>query len=127
MKFFLSSTNKRALSKLAAAGGFAVVAMFASGIQGCGTSNAKEEGTENKKAVVETPALETFNLQRGKLNSSLQMPGELISFQQVDLYAKVSSFIKKLYVDVGSEVKTGQLLALMEAPEINSQLAAAES
>jgi RND family efflux transporter MFP subunit len=45
----------------------------------------------------------------------------------VDLYAKVSSFVKKLYVDVGSEVKEGELLATMEAPEINSQLAGAES
>lgn len=47
--------------------------------------------------------------------------------QQVDLYAKVSSFVKKLYVDIGSEVKTGQLLVTMEAPELNSQLAGAQS
>jgi RND family efflux transporter MFP subunit len=55
------------------------------------------------------------------------MPGELIAFQQVDLYAKVNSFVKTLTVDVGSEVKAGQLLATMEAPEINSQLSGAES
>jgi RND family efflux transporter MFP subunit len=51
----------------------------------------------------------------------------LTAFQQVDLYAKVNSFVDQLYVDVGSEVKTGQLLARMEAPEITSQLAGAES
>jgi membrane fusion protein (multidrug efflux system) len=39
----------------------------------------------------------------------------------------VSSFCKELYVDVGTEVKEGQLLALMEAPEILSQLASANS
>ena len=55
------------------------------------------------------------------------MPGELIPFQQVDLYAKVNGFVKKLYADVGSEVKAGQLLAVMEAPELGSQLAGAES
>ena len=55
------------------------------------------------------------------------MPGELAPFQQVDLYAKVNSFVKKLYADVGSEVKAGQMLAELEAPEISSQLAAAES
>ena len=61
------------------------------------------------------------------MSSSLQIPGELIAYQQVDLYAKVNSFVKKLYVDVGSEVKEGELLATMEAPELGSQLAGAES
>ncbi len=93
---------------------------------GCGSSTAHEEN-KGKAEQTEAPPLETFALSSGQLNSTLQLPGELISFQQVDLYAKVNSFIKKLYVDVGSEVRQGQLLALMEAPEINSQLAASES
>jgi RND family efflux transporter MFP subunit len=55
------------------------------------------------------------------------VPGELMPFQEVDLYAKITSYVKKLYVDIGSEVHTGDLLATLEAPELNSQLAAAES
>jgi membrane fusion protein, multidrug efflux system len=73
------------------------------------------------------PVTEIFSLQKEKLSLATQIPGELIAYQQVDLYAKVNSFIKKLYVDVGSEVAEGQLLAVLEAPEINSQLAGAES
>ena len=115
------------LLKLISVRSFIASVIFALAIQGCGSSNAKEETKEQKKETVEAPALETFALQSGQLNSSFQVPGELVSYQQVDLYAKVSSFIKKLYVDVGSEVKTGQLLAVMEAPEINSQLSAEES
>lgn len=69
----------------------------------------------------------TFLLEKGRFSTSLFVPGELIAFQQVDLYGKVSSFVKKIYVDVGSEVKEGQLLATMEAPELQSQLATAES
>ena len=57
----------------------------------------------------------------------LKMPGELIAYQQVDLYAKENSFVKKLYVDVGSQVNTGQLLAVMEAPELMSSLSGAQS
>ncbi|HKC68099.1 MAG TPA: efflux RND transporter periplasmic adaptor subunit, partial [Bacteroidia bacterium] len=52
---------------------------------------------------------------------------ELIAYQQVDLYAKVTSFVKELNVDIGSEVTAGQLLMTLEAPELTSQLAAAES
>ena len=45
----------------------------------------------------------------------------------MDLYAKVNSFVSKMYVDIGSEVKQGQLLVTMEAPELSSQLAGAKS
>ena len=68
-----------------------------------------------------------ISLQTGQISNGLQIPGELVAFQQVDLYAKVNSFVKKLYVDVGSQVKAGQLLATMEAPEVNAQLSGAES
>src|SRR5438270_483204 len=91
--------------------------------QGCNSS----DGEPSNKIAAAPAATEVITLQKGRLSSSLQIPGELIAFQQVDLYAKENSFIKKLYVDVGSEVTTGQLLAAMEAPELNSQLAAAES
>lgn len=95
------------------------------GLYSCSTSGAKEG--KDTSAIAAAPAVEVFSLAQGSLSSSIQIPGELIAFQQVDLYAKVSSFIKKMSVDVGSEVSAGQLLATMEAPEINSQLSGAES
>ena len=95
-------------------------------LSSCGASEKKEEKEEAAKE--EAPAAtNVFILQKGKLSSTVQMPGELIPFQQVDLYARTNGFVKKLYVDVGSEVKAGQLLAVMEAPELGSQLAGAES
>ncbi len=54
-------------------------------------------------------ATPTFVLEKGRFATNLFVPGELIAFQQVDLYAKVNSFVKKLYVDVGSEVREGRL------------------
>ena len=89
--------------------------------------NSPEPKKETQQAVATVPATEVFPLQRGRLSSSLQIPGELIAYQQVDLYAKENSFVKNLYVDVGSEVSTGQLLVTMEAPELGSQLAGAQS
>src|SRR6059058_331688 len=88
--------------------------------------NTADKKTETQQAV-KAPPTEVFSLQRGHLSSSLQIPGELIAYQQVDLYAKENSFVKKVYVDVGSEVNAGQLLVTMEEPELASQLAAAES
>src|SRR5688572_4121635 len=93
-------------------------------LQSCKSSSGE---TPIKEAAPVVAATEVVTLQKGMLSSSLQIPGELIAFQQVDLYAKENSFVRKLYVDVGSEVKAGQLLVTMEAPELNSLEAAAQS
>jgi membrane fusion protein (multidrug efflux system) len=93
------------------------------GLQSCSSGEAK-----NEKTVASVPQItEAFKLQRSSLSSTVKIPGELVAYQQVDIYAKVSSFVKKLYADVGTEVKEGQLLAVMEAPEMNAQFSAATS
>jgi membrane fusion protein (multidrug efflux system) len=95
-------------------------------LQSCKSSNG-EEPTNKIAAPAVVATTEVVPLQKGMLSSSLQIPGELVAFQQVDLYAKENSFVRKLYVDVGSKVKAGQLLVTMEAPELNSLEAAAQS
>ncbi|MGI4749863.1 MAG: efflux RND transporter periplasmic adaptor subunit [Janthinobacterium lividum] len=91
----------------------------------CHSKSADNQDQDDTTAAV--PALETIALKKGMLSTDLEVPGELIPYQQVDLYAKESSFVNKIFVDVGSEVKQGQLLVSMEAPEINSNVASAQS
>jgi membrane fusion protein (multidrug efflux system) len=102
----------------------------------CSNSDGEQKDKNDAVAGGSVPAghadsanagIPTFNLEKGRFSTNMYVPGELIAFQQVDLYAKVNSFVKKLYVDIGSEVREGQLLATMEAPELQSQLASAES
>lgn len=90
-------------------------------LQSCSSHEKKEE------AAAPAQPTETFLLKKDKFSTSFQLPGELIPYQQVDLYAKVTSFVKELNVDIGSEVTAGQLLMTLEAPELTSQLLAAES
>jgi RND family efflux transporter MFP subunit len=52
---------------------------------------------------------------------TIQLPGEFQPYQQVAIFAKVSGFVDKVHVDVGSQVKTGDLLATLIAPELTSQ------
>ena len=96
-------------------------------LSGCGPQDSDRQQKKEIEAEAPASVVEVVVLQKGRLSSSLQVPGELIAYQQVDLYAKENSFVRKLYVDVGSEVKEGQLLVTMEAPEMGSQLAAAFS
>jgi membrane fusion protein (multidrug efflux system) len=85
-------------------------------------SDAKAEATATPKKSFEKVAVTTDTLR-----SSLSIPGELIPYQQVDLYAKISGYIKELNVDIGSKVKTGQVLMTLDAPELTAQLSTAES
>ncbi|MBC8152076.1 MAG: efflux RND transporter periplasmic adaptor subunit [Bacteroidetes bacterium] len=114
--------HKSAVSLLAVAGTLLLVSVVSS----CESSAGKTDAKEAAEAPVAAP-VEVFTLARGKLASSLQVPGELIALRDVDIYAKVSGFIKTVAVDVGSDVRQGQLLALAEAPELDAQLASADS
>jgi RND family efflux transporter MFP subunit len=55
------------------------------------------------------------------------LPGEFMPFQSVAVRAKVTGFVEHVYVDRGSEVKQGQLLAMLVAPELTSQRLEAEA
>lgn len=103
------------------------IVMTAAALQSCGGGAKREKEAAEKTEASAAPAIETVALQKGQLSTSLQIPGELTAYQQVDLYAKVSSFVKRMYADVGSEVSAGQLLATMEAPEMSSQLSGAQA
>jgi membrane fusion protein (multidrug efflux system) len=99
-------------------------------LSSCGPS--KQEKDEQAQTVkdenaIDTPAVVLTAVQKGKLSSTIAVPGELIPYQEVDLFAKVNSYVKNLLVDIGSQVHQGQLLVVLEAPEINSQLAEAQS
>lgn len=61
------------------------------------------------------------------ISNKITLSGDFVPFQEVDVHAKVSGYIQKIYVDVGDHVKTGQLLAVLEVPELNAQLQGAEA
>ncbi|MGZ3871562.1 MAG: efflux RND transporter periplasmic adaptor subunit [Mucilaginibacter sp.] len=61
------------------------------------------------------------------LSTSARLPGQLNPYNEVNVFPKVNGFVKKLFVDRGSIVKKGQILVTLEAPEMESQLQAANS
>jgi RND family efflux transporter MFP subunit len=52
----------------------------------------------------------------------ITLSSELVPFQEIDVYAKESGYVKKLLVDYGTHVKTGQVMAVLEIPELEAQL-----
>jgi RND family efflux transporter MFP subunit len=59
---------------------------------------------------------------RRTLSRHLTLSSELVPFQEIDVYAKEAGYVKKLYVDYGTRVKTGQVMATLEIPELEAQL-----
>src|SRR5262249_1268206 len=57
----------------------------------------------------------------------VKLPGEFQPYLAVPIFAKVSGFVRQVNVDRGSAVKQGQLLATLEAPEMQAQIVEAES
>jgi RND family efflux transporter MFP subunit len=56
------------------------------------------------------------------LGRQITLSSELVPFQEIDVYAKESGYVKKLLVDYGTHVKAGQVMAILEIPELEAQL-----
>ena len=66
-------------------------------------------------------------VQRSPIRQTVVLSGWFKPFQNVDVHAKVAGYIKAIYVDVGSKVKGGQTLAVLEVPELSAQLLASKA
>jgi RND family efflux transporter MFP subunit len=68
------------------------------------------------------PQVAVVRVTQRSVSNTLEIASEFQPFQEIDAYAKVSGYIQKLYVDWGSHVKQGQLLAVLEIPELQQQI-----
>lgn len=92
--------------------------------------SCKEEkkATETKDAKpMMMHDLETVAIKKTNPKVDLKLAGELVPDQETALFAKVQSYVKKINVDIGSYVNAGQVLIVLEAPEIQSQVASAKA
>ena len=81
--------------------------------------NSKSAG--NARAA-EIPSASVSLATRGTIVHTLNLAGQFQPYQVVDVHAKVSGYIRNIYVDIGDRVHQGQLLAVLEVPELHAQL-----
>ena len=72
-------------------------------------------------------AVEVVRVTSKAVERQVKLPGELEPYLAVPMYAKLPGFVKRVAVDRGSTVKQGQVLVTLEAPEIQAQIAEAQS
>ena len=91
----------------------------------CGNSskvqakNPGEAGSNQDSAGV---SVGVVKVGRKDLERTLTVSSELVPFQEIDVYAKESGFVKELKVDYGSRVKANDLMATLEIPELELQV-----
>ena len=81
-------------------------------------------GSSDKRAAAsgEVPTVGVTKVVKKSLGRQITLSSELVPFQEIDVYAKESGYVKKLAVDYGTHVKAGQVMAVLEIPELEAQL-----
>jgi RND family efflux transporter MFP subunit len=90
---------------------------------GLGCRHADDGQNEPAQTPIASVAVAT----RASLSNTLNVAGEFIPFQEVELHAKVAGYIKHISVDIGDKVKAGQVLATLDIPELTAQVQGADA
>jgi membrane fusion protein (multidrug efflux system) len=91
-------------------------------IFGCSGNSAA-----SKQAQTDAQTVEVVALASQKLATTFTLPAQLIPFESVSIYPKVTGFVDTIRVDRGSRVHKGELIVRLSAPELMAQRAQAES
>jgi len=86
-----------------------------------------ERGQREFATAMSRVVVSTVTVKRDDKAQELILPGNIQAFEQATLYARATGYIKRWLVDIGDPVKEGQLLAEIETPDIDQQLAQAQA
>jgi RND family efflux transporter MFP subunit len=73
------------------------------------------------------PIVATVMPKQGVTGQQISLPGDIEAWYEAPIYARVSGYLKAWYFDFGAHVEKGQLLAEIDAPDLDAQLAAAKA
>src|SRR5205814_1156258 len=83
--------------------------------------NERQQAVISKKSEASVDSVKVFVLAADSVQKTITLPAELAANESAQIRAKIQGYIRKLNVDIGSRVSKGQVLALIDAPEINSR------
>ncbi len=95
-----------------------LTAVLAGGLTGCVKSEKVRAESDAPKGI----SVGVTKVGRKTLERQLTVSSELVPFQEVDVYAKESGYVRDLLVDYGTRVRKGQVMAVLEIPELEVQL-----
>jgi RND family efflux transporter MFP subunit len=87
--------------------------------------NAHEVAQWTEQQAV--PSVSVVSPRHSATGTQLVLPGNISAWYQAPIYARVSGYLKKWYFDFGAHVKQGQVLAVIDTPDLDAQFAAAKA
>jgi membrane fusion protein (multidrug efflux system) len=114
-----SPDSRRKLGIFGVVAGIAALLLVVSGIRAREDSSAKLlEWTDNQAIPTVAVVLPDARV----LNATIDLPGRLEAYYRAPIFARVSGYLKSWSVDIGARVKAGQVIAEIEAPDLDQQL-----
>src|SRR3954470_4928138 len=104
---------------------FGVVALIGAGLIVATGIRAREESGSRLKEWTDNQAVPSVAVafpNARALNPTIDLPGRLEAYSRAPIFARVSGYLKNWSVDIGAQVKTGQVIAEIEAPDLDQQL-----
>ncbi len=111
--------SRRKLGIFGVVAGFALVLVVITGIRAREDSSTKlKEWTDNQAVPTVAVALPDAKV----VNPTIDLPGRLEAYYRAPIFARVSGYLKSWSADIGARVKAGQVIAEIEAPDLDQQL-----
>lgn len=77
---------------------------------------------ESRETGITLPVVNVSRVTRSETNSFLVLPGNIQAVTEAPILSRATGYIRKRYVDIGDRVKSGQVVAEVEAPELDQQI-----
>ena len=90
---------------------------------GCG----RNHNVEASNQAPDVPSVAVARVESADLSHDMVLTAEFRPYQEIDVMAKVAGFVKEINVDIGDRVRSGQLLATLEVPEMQDDLTKAKA
>ncbi len=104
---------------------FGVVALIGAGLIVATGIRAREESGSKLKEWTDNQAVPSVAValpNARALNPTIDLPGRLEAYSRAPIFARVSGYLKSWSVDIGAKVRAGQVIAEIEAPDLDQQL-----
>ncbi|USQ95434.1 efflux RND transporter periplasmic adaptor subunit [Caulobacter sp. RL271] len=119
----LPKTSPQRLRRLALFGAAGFVLILAAGTASRLMASNDLKKTSQASAITTVSVIQPGGGESGEL----VLPGRLQAWNEAPVFARTDGYLRRWYVDIGQPVKTGQVLAEIDAPEVDQQLVAARA
>ncbi|MDE3124691.1 MAG: efflux RND transporter periplasmic adaptor subunit [Bacteroidota bacterium] len=98
------------------------IVLFGTFLMLASCSSKKEEKQKDPPASDTTMHYAVTTVQKGGVSVALKLPAKLAAYQEVSIFPKVNGYVQSVLVDIGSRVSKGQLLMVLEDPELEQAM-----